>query len=350
MNLPQYTRKDLLIMAVNLPFITLFLIYMLYGRQTFTDWKVLLFPGLTLLVLFIPVWYLFAWIAVTVRKRFPANSDLLKRMCVTILVIATIQALEVTLVFYAFDYFNILGYEFNEKRYTWTLGAFLCINIIITMIHEGFSSFERWKTTLTETEMLKKAYTQSQLLGLKSQVNPHFLFNSLNSLSSLIAENEEKAEKFLNELTRVYRYMLKGSDEKIVALQTELQFISSYFHLLKTRYGEGVELSVDVDEKFNGKGVTPLLLQTFIEYSFNTNTLSRKEPLQIAISVENEKWLTVRNTLHLKKTADLVSTDGIYNLMDKYKLLGEEEIKLSRENGVFIMRVPLLEEKMIAEQ
>ena len=115
------------------------------------------------------------------------------------------------------------------------------MNIFFTLVMEGISRYNNWRENLKETEQLKKTFTQSQLLGLKSQVNPHFLFNSLNTLSSLIAEDEGQAETFLNEMSKVYRYMLRGDDEQLVPLQTELKFIASYTHLLDKRFVQSLQ-------------------------------------------------------------------------------------------------------------
>ena len=91
---------------------------------------------------------------------------------------------------------------------------------------------------------------QSQLEGLKDQVNPHFLFNSLNSLSSLISEDPEKAEKFLDEMSKVYRYLLRTNEEGLTTLESEMQFIQSYFHMLKTRYGDGLDMETQIDDHY----------------------------------------------------------------------------------------------------
>jgi LytS/YehU family sensor histidine kinase len=115
-------------------------------------------------------------------------------------------------------------------------------------LHEGVSRFERWSANLEETEALKKTVKQSRLLGLKSQVNPHFLFNCLNSLSSLINESTNEAENFLNEMSKVYRYMLRNDEDLLVQLDKELHFLS-HIMPLKARYGEGIEMHININEE-----------------------------------------------------------------------------------------------------
>jgi len=345
MQIPQYTRKDLQILAIAMPLVVMLINVLLFGKRFFTEPKIFIGSGLIVLLVMTIAWFLFTWIAVTVRSRFPANDDQVKRLGITVLFIATIQALVMTVFFQGYNQFNLFGYEINTSRYYWTLGIGFILNIIITILHEGFDRFERWKATLTETEQLKTAYTQSQLMGLRSQVNPHFLFNSLNSLSSLINEDTDKAEKFLNELTKVYRYLLRSPDDKLVTLETELQFIQSYYYLLKSRYGDKVNLQVDIDEQSRNKYVSPFLLQTIFEYSFNNSTMQKGKPLNFLITQENNSRLVIKNNLQEKQTSTGISADGLKSLVEKYKLICcDEAMLIEKTDSFFRVQVPLLNE------
>lgn len=345
--LPQYTKKDLQIFAVTMPLVTVLINSLLFGKRFFREPWLLVLSGLIVFTVMTISWFLFTWIAVTMRSRFPSNKELIKRLVITILLIGIIQALVMTLFFQGYNQLNLFGYELNETRYYWTLAVGFLANILITMLHEGFESFERWKTTLTETEQLKTTYAQSQLLGLKSQVNPHFLFNSLNSLSSLISEDEEKAEKFLNELTKVYRYLLRSQDEKLVTLETELQFISSYYYLLKERYCDKIDLKIDVPDEQCSKYVSPFLLQTLFEYSINKNVLRKESPLSFLICLKDPGHLVIKNNSQEKQTAVSVNTEGMSNLVEKYKLLCDEQIEIDNSNGIFSVIIPLINEVTI---
>lgn len=339
--LPQYTKKDMQILAVSMPLVVILINSLLFGRHYFTESRTFFLSGIIVLVVMTATWLCFTWIAVTVRNRFPSGKQLMKRLAITIFLIGTIQAVVMTLFFRGYSHFGLFGYELNETRYYLTLAIGFLVNILVTMLHEGFDSFERWKTTLTETEKLKTAYTQSQLLGLKSQVNPHFLFNSLNSLSSLISEDAERAETFLNELTKVYRYLLRSQDEKMVTLETEIQFIRSYYYLLKARYGERVELEITADPALYNRFVSPLLLQTVFEYSFNNNILLKDNPLRFEIGTGGE-WLLIKNNVQEKQNSLPVSTDGMTNLIEKYKLLCPEKVEINSNYHFFQVRIPLI--------
>jgi sensor histidine kinase YesM len=317
--------------------------FLLYGKRLFTDLAVFCFAGIVTFIIITCLWQSLTWVAVTVRNRFPKDSDLIKRMGLAIFLIILISELTMTIIFLGYDYFHFMGYELNETSYQWSLGVMAIVNIFVTILHEGVSGFEKWKATLIETEQLKKEYMQSQLLGLKSQVNPHFLFNSLNSLSSLITEDTEEAEKFLDEMSKVYRYLLRNSDDQLVEVETELQFIQSYFYLLKARYGDGVELTVNVDESQKKKCLPPLTLQILLESAFNLNAISKTKPLKVEITGTTEGWLQIKNNIEKKLAGeDTGDRKGITNIANKFRLLCQQSIIIKDIGTHRIMQVPLI--------
>jgi two-component system, LytTR family, sensor kinase len=219
------------------------------------------------------------------------------------------------------------------------------VNVFVTFIHEAVSRFEKWKAVLVENEQLKKEYMQSQLLGLKSQINPHFLFNSLNSLSCLINDDEQEAEVFLDEMSKVYRYLLRNNDEELVTLHTELDFIRSYFYLLKVRYGRAMELHITVGEDDTEKCLPPLTLQMLLEDVFNSNAGTRDQPTVVAIVAEGE-LLEVRNTIQKRiSTEEPGSSDNLENVMNKFWLLCQRRVEVDVNEQERVIRIPLITEK-----
>jgi LytS/YehU family sensor histidine kinase len=248
-------------------------------------------------------------------------------------------------------YFILRGYEaagwfnirFSEPGFIWASFAMGITNIFLTFLMEGISRYRDWQAKMREAEKLNAAYRQSQLNGLKSQVNPHFLFNSLNSLSSLIQEDEEKAEDFLNEMSKVYRYMLRPDEEQLVTLDTELKFLSSYHHLLKTRYGDGLILNVDVSNADREKLIAPLTLQVIIENTFSENTLSKSAPLHIEIASVNGGLIYVKNNKQPRPLTDESAAQaGINNIVKKYELLGNPLTINNEVSGVRVIFIPLM--------
>ena len=340
--LPKYTKKEFQIFLSVVPCLVILLNIALFGKRYFTDIKVFTVSTLVVFVLMSGLWQILTLVAMSTRSHFTKDKDTVKRLALTIFFIALICALSSTILFGTYDYFHFLGYEFNETRYRWTIGIGVIINIFVTFLHVGVDTFDNWKATLVETEQLKKEYMQSQLLGLKSQVNPHFLFNSLNSLSSLINENQEKAEIFLDEMSKVYRYLLRNSDDQLVTLETELQFINSYSYLLKSRYVDGIEISMKINEEDKQQMLPPLTLQVLVEYAHNANMISRDNPLNIRISSLENGWLEIRNNVQKKVVEEEADNSGIENISNKFRLLCQQSVIIDEKDGQKIIQIPLI--------
>lgn len=219
------------------------------------------------------------------------------------------------------------------------------INIFLTFLHEGIARYEEWKANLKETEQVRLAYKHSQLIGLKSQINPHFLFNSLNTLSSLISEDEEAAEKFLNEMSKIYRYMLRNDEDQLVPLKTELSFIRSYFYLLNTRYSTALQLIIATGNDDNPGMLPPLTLQVIVENAIVQNAFSKSAPLKIVISTDDDT-LVISNTVRRKIGSDTIDVEsGLDNLIEKYRLINSAPLEIKELSGERIIRVPLIVQK-----
>lgn len=343
MKLPQYTKNDLLIMTVVLVPWTIFMNMVLLGGAYFSS--IIGFVSATIITFaFQSVsWHIHTWIAITLRDRFPKDHHNISRLWFSVFLYILVTSLFITLIYWLYDITDFLGCTFYTGNYRLALLAGIIINTFITFLHEGVERFEKWRVTITENEQLKKEYMQSQLLGLKSQINPHFLFNSLNTLSSLINEDEKEAEVFLNEMSKVYRYLLRNNEEELVTLQTELQFIQSYFYLLKMRHGRGIELVVAVDEKEQGKLLPPLTLQMLIENTLNNNVVTKEEPIVTHIAVVNEDWLEIKNNRHKKSDEDSLS-ENIDNVTKKFWLLCGKEVAIVEDEVQRWIRIPLINE------
>ena len=346
--LPQYTRKDLWIFMGVVPVIVLVYNSLLFGNRFFTERRVFLWATLCTTLILSCFWFVFTWIAVTLRNRFPKDSELLKRMFISIFVFIIINALIVTILFWGYDYFHFLDYELNQVRYQWTLLSAAIFNVFVTILHEGVDSFDKWKKTMVETQQLKKEYMQSRLLGLKSQMNPHFLFNSLNSLSSLISEDTAAAEKFLDEMSKVYRYLLR-SDDRLVTLATELQFLNSYYYLLKVRYGDGINMDLQIKEEQLSLLMPPLTLQLLVENTFTSNTIGKDNPLNINISSLGDRWLQIQHNLQQKIRISIPDQEpaGLDNIVNKYRLLCRQTVTIRQTDTQRIIHIPLIDQEEI---
>lgn len=346
LKLPRYTSKDYTVLAILIIPITLVINSVIFGSGYYTDWRKFLFATLVTAAVFSINFTVCGWVAVQMKKRFPSEKEVSKRLTLMITVFILFTGLFFYTLFQGYATFPFLNYTFNEPGYIWAYMGMAIINVFITLLMEGVARFERWKQNLVETEQLKKTFRQSQLQGLKSQVNPHFLFNSLNTLSSLIAEDEQKAEQFLNEMTKVYRYMLRSEEEQLVSLDTELKFINSYLYLLKSRFGEGMQTQIKIEEADREKLLPALSLQVLIENAFTKNTISKLSPLSLEICSCGDNKVSVRYNKQ-EKAQNL--SDGVDkeldNLIKKYALLNQAPVSFRDKENECCCFLPLFNEK-----
>jgi len=345
MKLPQYTQKDARIIAVVMPIMVFIVNSILLGQGYFSGLLVFFTATIIAGIILTASWQILTAIAVTLRNRFPKDVDLVKRLSIALLLFIIITALTFSCIFWVFERLIITKDFVDDARLKWVLMSGVIINIFVTLLHEGVAGFEKWKKTITETEALKTEYMQSRLLGLKSQLNPHFLFNSLNSLSCLIQESPGKAEKFLDEMSKVYRYLLKNSDEQLVTLEAELQFTRSYFYLLKERHGEGLDMEINVTRSFFEKQLPPLTLQILLESAFNMNAIGKEQPLKIELNITANGWLEIKNNVQRKISDSLADRAGIQNLSKKFRLLCNKYIIVKDTGKYQVITVPLITAK-----
>lgn len=193
---------------------------------------------------------------------------------------------------------------------------------------------------------LRQQMTDVQMRALQTQISPHFLFNSLNSLSSLIADEPERAEEFVDEMSSVYRYLLQASDRELTTLEGEMGFIRSYYHLLKTRYGQGIHLEVAIDDAYQTYLLPPLTLQLLLENAVKHNVVSADQPLTIRIATDETGSLLVENNLQRKiGVRDLSTQKGLLNITTKYTLLNQPNIDIHDTDEQFKVVVRLIKPK-----
>jgi LytS/YehU family sensor histidine kinase len=278
-----------------------------------------------------------------VSNRYPKYSQTFKRISIAMIAYVAIMTAAISIIFWGYDYIGFLGYQLNRTQYIWCLIVGVFCNILATSLNEGVAFFEKWRKLVDEAENLKKENLQSQLEGLKGQVNPHFLFNSLNSLSSLISEDPAQAERFLDEMSKVYRYLLRTNEEGLTTLNSEMDFIQSYFHMLKTRYGDGLDMETKIDDHYLNYQLPPLTLQMLVENAVKHNMILKNNPLKILIMTTNSGRLIVSNNLQRKDRLVSSNRVGLTNIVNKYRLMKKEEISVRDDGKEFAVVVPLIQ-------
>ncbi|MBD2753697.1 sensor histidine kinase [Spirosoma validum] len=191
-------------------------------------------------------------------------------------------------------------------------------------------------------QRLEQEKTEVHIRALQAQVNPHFLFNSLNSLSALIDEDTQKAGLFLDELSSVYRYLLRANDQVLTPLAAELTFIRSYCHLLQTRHGSALRIVWQVEPPLLNRQLPPLTLQLLIENAVKHNIALPQRPLTIAIMTNEKGQLQVRNNVQRKSIRVASNGVGLSNIWSKYQMLNQPLPTLLENNGQFVVSLPLI--------
>jgi PAS domain S-box-containing protein len=198
--------------------------------------------------------------------------------------------------------------------------------------------------TEANTQLLKvqKENLQSQFEVLKQQVNPHFLFNSLNVLTSLIKIDPDLAESFTERLSKVYRYVLENKEKDLVSLSTELEFLNAYLFLLEIRFMKKLFININIDKSYFDFQILPIAIQLIIENAIKHNTFSKIQPLKIEIYIDNLQRLNIVNNLNVRETK-LVSTGvGLENINRRYALVCDQKPEFIKTNDQFIAKLPLL--------
>lgn len=231
---------------------------------------------------------------------------------------------------------NVLDQEITQ--------IILTMGILILIIHLLVSIMSRlaneWTASREELESMKQAKLLSDYNSLKDRLNPHFLFNNLSVLKSLIHYDPQSAETFTQNFTDVYRYVLKSHEKSTTSLHKEMDFLDSYISLHKERIGEGLKVTLDIKEDAMEKEIPPLSLQLLVENAIKHNIANKNSPLEIAIYTEKDK-IIVRNTLNKKLTTYSTQT-GLNTLRAQYKLIANKEIEVLDDGQYYSVSLPLL--------
>lgn len=221
-------------------------------------------------------------------------------------------------------------------------------SLIAAGLTELSYTFRQWRTNQDELEQMEEKQLQTELEAVKQQVNPHFLFNCLNSLSVLIADAPATAEKFVDEMSKVYRYQLSvnGPDKEdiLVTLDSELRFIRSYIYLLETRFESGINIRLDINEVFQCGQLVPLTLQILIDHAVHYNMVSPARPLRITIATTGTGQLEFRHNRQEKLLSMPAEQGGLRVLISRYKFLFNHAgaVQVREDDGHYSIILPLI--------
>jgi sensor histidine kinase YesM len=214
------------------------------------------------------------------------------------------------------------------------------IAVVVMLSSQLIYLSSKQQQTALENEKLQAEYMNTRFLALKNQVDPHFLFNSLNTLHSLIKTDAGKAQEYVQQLSLVFRYTLQNKE--IITLEEELKFTKAYCHLMQIRYGASLQFIQHIDGKYYSSSIVPLSLQTLVENAVKHNVVSNRQPLTITISTSEKETITVSNPIQEKREPERGENIGLSNLAERYRLLWNREIAVRNTNGLFEVEIPLI--------
>ena len=240
-----------------------------------------------------------------------------------------------------FDWFNKPVRKILALLFVITLIILICV-LFIVHVYETVFLVKETESEKIKKEQLERAKVEAELGALKNQIDPHFIFNSLNTLSHLIEDNPAKAKQFNKTLANVYRYILQNKSRDLVLLQEEIIFLYDYFSLLKIRFEEAVQMNVFIGGQLLDEYlIPPISLQILIENAIKHNEFSDATPLIITIELKNDE-LIVHNEVRRKTLRKASSKIGLQNLSERYKLTTNKEIIIEHHDKDFMVSLPVL--------
>lgn len=302
----------------------------------------LLLFGLTL-VMQNGVWVFHYWFNAWLNRHLPFERGVGKRVVVQLLGGWAIVKTALVLVgMFLIDYLlPDLSRSMNRLNIiALGAGAFL-VNIVLGLGFIANHFFNQWQANVLRAARLEKEKSQVQYDNLKNQLNPHFLFNSLSSLDGLIDENPALARRFLQQLSKVFRYVLQHKDKELVPLETELAFIKNYVSLLQTRFDGTFRLLCQISPDALERRIVPVTLQILIENAIKHNVISEARPLTVHLTADAH-FLTVSNPIQRKKQVGTSNGQGLQNLKMLYSYLSTCAVEVQADSETFRVRVPLL--------
>jgi len=342
MKLVKPPKLELYSFLFSMPIIDLALHQVMFGERLWKEPRIWLFSFPLIFGIGALSWYLHVLYAMYTEKRFPGIKQTGKRLLWKALVLFFVMTPSVVFIFLVYDYFGILGYELKEWDLLKGLIVGLSVNLVFETLYESDYLLSQYKESRIEKEALQQFSVKQEFDTLKGQVNPHFLFNCFNTLSSLIVEDKQKADVFLNELSKVYRYLLRNNENGLSTVQNEIQFIGSYYQLLQTRHGEAVQLNIEIDKRYESYLLPSLTLQLLVENVVKHNVLSRNKPLVIDIFTTAGNKMVVNNNLQRRSVKAPSNKVGLENIRARYALLKQSGFQVIEDKNNFTVVLPLI--------
>ncbi len=285
-------------------------------------------------------WFIIRRIMIFLRKKYPDFEDNAKRIIFFfVAIVSTVSIVDfVGGILLSF----IFGGNYNPISRFKILLPIIVISTMTMAIYEAIYYYIRLKKSIREEEQAKQVVVQAQLDTLRNQAQPHFLFNTLNTLRDIIDQNsKEDAKEFVDKLSDVYRFILESGNENLTTLQKELKFAKAYIHIQSERFGDNLQVIWNIPKIYISANIVPMSLQLLLENAIKHNVISKAKPLEIVVHV-SDTMLIVENKLQPKSTQTPSTKVGLKNIEKRYQLIANTSIKVERKDNRFIVSLPLL--------
>lgn len=233
--------------------------------------------------------------------------------------------------------------EQNLNPYKLNIIYACLINLFLHLLNAIHFFFREYRKQWQEAEELRRSSAQAQIQLIKSQINPHFLFNNLNVLSGMVIKDNPEANQFIEEFSKVYRYILNNQEKELVELRSELEFIQPYLFLLQKRFDQGLIVSMNIPEQYKTWHVVPAALQMLIENAIKHNVISRNKPLHIDIHTNGNQTLVVRNNRQPRVAVEPSTRIGLQNIRKRYELICGRDVVVKQSEQDFEVAIPLVQ-------
>ena len=323
---------------IVLSFVTDFIFSNSFGRNlpigiAIVSWSVSLFFSIL-------NWFVIREVMIRLRIRFPEFKDNFKRIAIFVIaIVSTVFIIDWTGSAFLS---KIVGFSFNEIERS-KLISIVIISMMTMSIYEAIYYYIKLQKSIRDEEQAKQAIVQAQLDALRNQAQPHFLFNTLNTLRDIIDQNtKEEAKEFVDKISDVYRFILESGSANLIPLRDEIKFSQSYLHIQSERFGENLKVKWNISQDTLDHLIVPMSLQLLLENAIKHNVISKAKPLAIKIKTINDQ-LTVENKLQPKST-QLPSTKlGLKNIEKRYALISNKSIEVLNDGNRFSVSLPLLQ-------
>ncbi|MDY8136060.1 sensor histidine kinase [Aquimarina sp. 2201CG5-10] len=288
-------------------------------------------------------WLAIRRILIFLRKKYPDFRDDVKRMVIFFFAIVTTILVVDYVGGHLIEYiYRLLGKNANYITQLKVLLPVTLVTIMIMAIYEAMYYYVRLKTSIRAEEQAKQVMIQAQLDTLRNQAQPHFLFNSLNTLRDIIdQDSKEDAKGFVDNLSDVYRFIIESGNSNLISLEKELKFAKAYIHIQSERFGENLKLNWNIPEDKLLVMIVPMSLQLLLENAIKHNIVSKSKPLLITVAIKDDT-LVVSNKIQAKSTQTPSTKIGLKNIKKRYQLISSKTPIINNDGEHFTVSLPLL--------